>query len=89
MVNLVQYAEIRALLDEVAARADDLSPNERELFHTLAARYDEPVTGSFEDKTCLEVMLRNIELRKGYGLKAGDAVRRVDLARKPGKPERS
>jgi len=87
MVNLAHYAEIKALLDEVAARADALSPNERELYHTLAARYEEPVTGSFEDKTCLEVMLRNMELRKGYGLKASDATRRVELARKPGKTE--
>lgn len=87
MVNLAHYAEIKTLLDEVAACADDLSPNERELFHTLMARYEEPVTGSFEDKTCLEVMLRNVALRRGYGLKASDAVRRVDLARKPGKPE--
>lgn len=85
MVNLAHYAEIKALLDDVAALADDLSPNERELFHTLAARYEEPVTGSFEDKTCLEVMLRNVALRKSYGLKASDATRRVELARKPDK----
>lgn len=84
MVNLAHYAEIKALLDEVAACADDLSPNERELFHSLAARYEEPVAGSFEDKTCLEVMLRNVALRAGYGMKPGDATRRVDLARKPG-----
>ncbi len=83
MVNLAHYAEIKTLLDRVTALADDLSANERELFHTLAARYDEPVTGSFEDKTCLEVMLRNVELRKGYGLKAQDATRRVELPRKP------
>jgi hypothetical protein len=82
VVNLAHYAEIKAVLDAVAARADELSPNERELFHTLAARYEEPVAGSFEDKTCLEVMLRNVELRKGYGIKASDATRRVELARK-------
>jgi hypothetical protein len=82
VVNLAHYAEIKAVLDAVAARADELSPNERELFHTLAARYEEPVAGSFEDKTCLEVMLRNVELRKGYGMKASDATRRVELARK-------
>ena len=87
MVNLAHYAEIKALLDEVAACADDLSPNERELFHTLAARYEEPVTGSFEDKTCLEVMLRNVGLRKGYGMKASDATRRVDLPRRRGEGE--
>ena len=83
MVNLAHYAEIKTLLDQVAALADELSANERELFHTLAARYDEPVTGSFEDKTCLEVMLRNVGLRKGYGLKAQEATRRVELPRKP------
>lgn len=87
MVNLAHYAEIKTLLDDVAACADDLSPNERELFHTLAARYEEPVTGSFEDKTCLEVMLRNVALRKGYGMKASEATRRVDLARNPDKSE--
>jgi hypothetical protein len=87
VVNLAHYAEIKALLDAVAARADELSPNERELFHTLAARYEEPVAGSFEDKTCLEVMLRNVELRKGYGMKPSDATRRVELARKSGESE--
>jgi hypothetical protein len=87
MVNLAHYAEIKTLLDEVAVLADQLSPNERELFHTLAARYEEPVTGTFDDKTCLEVMLRNVDLRKGYGLKASDATRRVDLERKSDKTE--
>jgi hypothetical protein len=87
MVNLAHYAEIKTLLDEVSGLADQLSPNERELFHTLAARYEEPVTGTFDDKTCLEVMLRNVALRKGYGMKAGEATRRVDLERKPGSAE--
>jgi len=87
LVNLAHYAEIKALLDEVAASADELSPNERELFHTLAARYEEPVAGSFEDKTCLEVMLRNVTLRRGYGLKPADATRRVELPRKSGETE--
>ncbi len=87
MVNLAHYAEIKSLLDEVVVLADQLSPNERELFHTLAARYEEPVTGTFDDKICLEVMLRNVELRKGYGLKASDATRRVDLERKSDKTE--
>jgi len=87
MVNLAHYAEIKTLLDEVSGLADQLSPNERELFHTLAARYEEPVTGTFDDKTCLEVMLRNVALRKGYGLKASEATRRVDLQRKPEQSE--
>jgi hypothetical protein len=87
MVNLAHYAEIKALLDEVTAVADRLSPNERELFHTLAARYEEPVTGTFDDKTCLELMLRNVALRKGYGMKASEATRRLDLPRKSDETE--
>lgn len=87
MVNLAQYAQIKTLLDEVAGLADELSPNERELFHTLAARYEEPVTGTFDDKVCLEVMLRNVEIRKGYGLKGSEAIHHIDLPRKPGKAE--
>ena len=82
MVNLAHYAEIKTLLEEVAKIAEELSPNERELFHTLTARYQELVTGSFEDKTCLEVMLRNVEVRRSYGLKASEATRRIDLPRK-------
>jgi DNA-directed RNA polymerase specialized sigma24 family protein len=70
MVNLAHYAEIKALLDEVTAVADRLSPNERELFHTLTARYEEPVT-----------------LRKGYGMKASEATRRLDLPRKSDETE--
>jgi hypothetical protein len=85
MVNLAHYAEIKSLLDELAGLAEELSPNERELFHTLAVRYEELVTGSFEDKTCLEVMLRNVEIRRGYGLKASDATRQITLPRKPDK----
>ena len=82
MVNLAHYAEIKTLLDRVAAVAEQLSPNERELFHTLAGRYEEPVAGTFDDKTCLEVMLRNVDLRKSYGMKASEATRRVDLERR-------
>jgi hypothetical protein len=77
MVNLAHYVEIKSLLDEVTAVAEQLSPNERELFHTLAARYEEAVTGTFDDKT----------LRKGYGMKASEATRRLDLPRKSDETE--
>ncbi len=87
MVNLAHYAEIKTLLAEVTGLADDLSPTERDLFHTLSVRYEELVTGTFDDKICLEVMLRNVEIRKGYGLNAGDATRRIDLPREPGEAE--
>ena len=81
MVNLASYTEIKALLDEVSTLEDRLSANERELFRTLAARYEEPVSGTFDDKVCLEVMLRNVRIRQGYGMKPGEATRQVELPR--------
>ena len=83
MVKLVDYADILNLIERVEAKSERLAANERELFAHLKAKYAEPVTGSFDDKTCLEVILRNIEIREGYRLDPGDvAARRIDLERK-------
>ncbi len=83
MVKLVDYAEILALIERVEAEAAKLAANERELFAHLKAKYADPITGSFDDKTCLEVILRNIEIREGYRLDPADvAARRIDLERK-------
>ena len=68
--------------DEVAAVQEELTPNERELFHNLRAKYREPGVTSFDDKICLEIMLRNVGIRRGYGLDPGDTVGRIiDLPR--------
>jgi hypothetical protein len=53
----------------------------------LAARYEDTVTGVFDDKTCFEVIPRNVLIRKGYGLRASDATRRIELPGKPGEAE--
>ena len=83
MPNLSELAQVMGLLDQLAAVEEELTPNERELFHSLKAKYAAPGPGSFEDKTCLEVMLRNVEVRRGYGLAPQDTVGRViDLPRK-------
>ena len=82
MPDLIDLAEVNRLLDRLAAVEENLTPNERELFHNLKAKYREPGVTSFDDKTCLEVMLRNIEIRRGYGLDPQDTVGRiVDLPR--------
>lgn len=86
MPNLVDFVEVNRLLDELAAVQEKLTPNERELFHSLEAKYREPGATSFDDKTCLEVMLRNVEIRRGYGLDPRDTVGRIiDLPRRGGK----
>ena len=85
MPNLVDLAEVNRLLDQLAAVEEKLTPNERELFHSLKAKYREPGATSFDDKTCLEVMLRNVEIRRGYRLDPQDTVGRIiDLPRTDG-----
>ena len=83
MVKLVEFADILPLIEPVEVRVERLAANERELFAHLKAKYAEPITGSFDDKTCLEVILRNIEIREGYRHDPADvAARRIDLERK-------
>ena len=83
MPKLSELAEVMGLLDRLAAVEEELTPNERELFLSLKAKYEAPGTGSFDDKVCLEVMLRNVEVRRGYGLDPQDTVGRIiDLPRK-------
>jgi hypothetical protein len=85
MPKLSELAEVTRLLERLAAVEEALTPNERELFHSLKAKYEAPGpgAGSFDDRTCLEVMLRNVEIRRGYGLDPQDTVGPiVDLPRK-------
>lgn len=83
MPDLIYHVQVNRLLDELAAVQEELTPNERELFHTLKAKYREPGASSFDDKTCVEVMLRNVQVRRGYGLEPKDTVGRIiDLPRR-------
>ena len=60
MRKLIDYVQVNRLLDRLAAVTEKLTLNERELFYNLKAKYREPGATGFDDKTCLEVMLRNI-----------------------------
>ena len=82
MVNLTDLAEIQRLLDELAPLEGELTANELELCRSLRAKYQEPVTGQFDDKICLELLLRNVGIRRGHGLAPQEATaRRIDLPR--------
>ena len=81
---MAQYVAVQRLLDDVAAVEARLSPNERELYRSLKAKYAEPIPIAFDDKICLEVLLRNVEVRRGFGLETGEsATRSIDMPRKP------
>ena len=82
MPKLTDLVQVNRLLDQLAAVEEKLTPNERELFHKLKAKYRDPGATGFDDKTCLEIMLRNVKIRRGYALDPKDTVGRIiDLPR--------
>lgn len=66
--DLKTLVEIKDLLDKVAKVEDSLADNERTLFHELRDKYQSEVSIGFEDKVLLEVMLRNITVRRDTGV---------------------
>ncbi len=84
MVNLANHTQVLKLLAEAEVLAADLTPNEQEMLSHLKSKYAVPDNGDFDDKICLEVMLRNIEVRRHYGLKSGDgADRPIEVTKTP------
>ena len=83
MFNLINYADVKRLLGELETLEDQLMPNELEMLHSLCDKYAEPITIDPFDATALNVMLRNIEVRKGYVFDVKkDAGRVIELPRK-------
>ena len=82
MFNMAAYAALKQLIDEVGAVDDQLMPNELETYRSLAMKYAEPMGPDPIDTFCLEVILRNIEIRRGYNFDpATDGGRVMDLHR--------
>ena len=85
MFDMARHVEIKRLLEQLAEVEDKLLPNELEMLRSLAAKYDEPGHGDFDDVTCLEVILRNVEVRKGFKMDPKrDSGRVIDMPRKKG-----
>jgi len=86
LVNLAYHAEVLKLLAEVEAMAADLTPNELEMLSHLRSKYAVPDHGDFDDKICLEVMLRNVAIRSGYTMgPKSDAARVIEVTRTRGR----
>ena len=82
MFNMVGYAALKHLIDEVGDLDDQLMPNELETWRSMALKYAEPMSPDPIDVTCLDVILRNIEIRRGYNIDpATDGGRIIDLHR--------
>ena len=82
MFNMAAYAQFKHLIDEVGEAGDSLMPNELETYRSLVMKYAEPLSPDPIDVTCLDVILRNIEIRRGYDFDpATDGGRVIDLPR--------
>ena len=82
MFDMIAYATFKERLDELGTVEDELMPNERETYRSLALKYAEPATPEATDAICLDVILRNVEIRKGYDIDpATDGGRVIDLPR--------
>ena len=82
MFNITAYTELKHLLKEAAAIEDGLMPNELAMLRSLKAKYSEPLNPDPFDVTALNVMLRNVEIRKSYDFDPRkEAVRTIDLPR--------
>lgn len=86
MPDLARHLELQRLLEELRALEDQLLENERSLLHELERKYAEPSDGDFDDLTCLQVMLRNVEIRRGYATdaEAGPHQRKIAPKRRGG-----
>ena len=80
MFNMAAYSAFKGLIDEVGALDEQLMPNELETYRSLAIKYAAPLSPDATDVTCLEVILRNVQIRKGYDFDpATDGGRVIDL----------
>ncbi len=79
MVDLANRAQVLELLEACEKQKDQLTANEFEMFSQLKWKYREADEGSFDDKICLEVMLRNIDIRKSFNMDKNEATRIIDV----------
>jgi len=89
MFDITAYAELTRLIEETGAVEDALMPNELEMLHSLKEKYSEPLNPDPFDVTALNVMLRNVEVRKGFHIdpkKDGGRVIDLPRAEEPKKP---
>ena len=79
MVDFANRAQVLNLLSEFEEITGKLTSNELEMYFQIKEKYVSSDEDSFDDKVCLVVMLRNISIRKGYGMDKDNATRIINL----------
>jgi hypothetical protein len=76
MFDMARHIRVKALLETVEALTDELSFNEVEMVRHLKEKYAEPGHNDSDDVVALEVIVRNVAIRKGYD---------IDVKKDPGR----
>ena len=79
MAELANPAQVLKILAEFDEIKDKLTANELEMYTHIEDKYAISIYGSFDDKVCLEVMLRNIVIRTGFGMDKNEVTRFIDF----------
>ncbi len=79
MVDLANPAQVLNLLAECGEITDKLTSNELEILSQIKAKYNASDEGTFDDKICLEVMLRNVGIRETYNMNKNEATRIINF----------
>ena len=82
MPELVDREHVLQLLSECADVKGQFTANEYEMYSHIKEKYDNETDESFDDKICLEVMLRNISIRKDLAIDKNDVTRVIDVEKK-------
>jgi len=81
-MDLANRAQVLELLESCELQKDQLTSNEFEMFSQLKSKYKSSDEGSFDDKICLEVMLRNVGIRRSVNMDKNEATRIIDVEKK-------
>ena len=66
MFDMARHLRVTALLDEIAAVEERLIANEREMVAHLREKYADPGHGDGDDAAVLEIILRNVDIRRSF-----------------------
>lgn len=66
MFDMARHLRVTALLDEIAEVEDRLIANEREMIAHLREKYADPGHGDGDDAAVLEIILRNVDIRRSF-----------------------
>ena len=82
MTELEDHEQVIQLLSECVDVKGQFTANEFEMYSHIKEKYEKESEGSFDDKICLEVMLRNISIRKDLAIDKNDITRMIDVEKK-------